>query len=445
MEIRLIDRKIYSNLLLQILKMKKLLINTIALILLNSALLAQHSQPGHFVKRYWYQQGIEHGNPNFNSSVRVNAPETVVHPIFGGRVETRSNGMIQILTGEDLLQIETAELYAEIWGGHPGTKNKEVSVNGRSTYSIPEVGTEKNHCTYHYPSIPLKITDLVNGYNAIQFSCQKGSSFWGHFLIDNACLKLGLKNGHKDLKEKGLQEFKAVVAARPLSSDAIELQLETFGLSPNEITKVEYFGYYEGFDDNRNGMEMDWHGYTKNKIPQNILGQSDKVPFKSIWNTSMLSAQNNVKVMAEIHFKKDSAISYITSEINNIVIPVRQKSRIDRFQSYDMPIPFWSRANKLKTCTIVADIVPKKIEKAELHIIVWDGGEGEVKDHFKFNGKALPLVSGKHAHDVIYRVFEIEPSLIKAGENKIEVLSDTEHHGIEVLLPGPALVIRSQK
>jgi hypothetical protein len=30
------------------------------------------------------------------------------------------------------------------------------------------------------------------------------------------------------------------------------------------------------------------------------------------------------------------------------------------------------------------------------------------------------------------------------GVNVVRVLSNTEHHGIEVLLPGPALVIRSR-
>ncbi|MEX1239987.1 MAG: hypothetical protein WEB30_09720 [Cyclobacteriaceae bacterium] len=195
--------------------------------------------------------------------------------------------------------------------------------------------------------------------------------------------------------------------------------------------------------DNGNGQERDWHGYTKDKIPQNIIGQSEVAPFKFIWNTSMLAAQTHVKVMAEIHFKNATDISYVTPYFEGLQIPVRPNLRVDRFLSHDMPAPFWSRANRLKTCTIFADVVPKKIQRAELHVIIWDGGEGQVKDHFKFNGKALPLASGNHRHDVIYRVFEIDPSLIKVGENTIELLSDTEDHGIEVLLPGPALIVRT--
>lgn len=398
-----------------------------------------------FVKRYWYQRGIAHGNPNFNRSVRVNSPESVLDPRFGKRVETRGNGMMQILMEEDLDSIDGAVLYCELWGGHPGTSNKMVSINGRSAYPIPETGTEQNHCTYQYPRIPLKISDLVNGYNAIQFSCEQGTSFWGHFMVDNACLELKLKNGYDQLRKLGVHDFTGTVVARPAGPDAIDIELATSGLNPDEIASVEYFGYYKGFDDDGNGLDRDWHGYTKEKLFQNTLGRSDKAPFKITWSTLMLPAQNRVKIRAEVRFKSDSSIVYLTRELKNLEIPVRPKAQVSMFGSYDMPAPFWSRANNLKTCTIFADVQPKKIERAELHVLIWDGGEGSVADHFKFNGKPFPLASGKHGHDVIYRIFEVDPSLIRAGENTIELLSDTEHHGIEILLPGPLLIVRSAR
>ena len=426
--------------------MKNVSLATIALItLICTTLHAQQTNTGQFIKRYWYQHGLEHGNPNFNRSIRVSSPDIMLHPLYGKRVEARGNGMIQVLAEEELDQIASAGLYMELWGGHPGTAAKTVTVNGRSTYAIPEVGTAEGHCTYHYPLIPLKITDLVNGYNVFQFSCQAGFSFWGHFLIDNACLILTLKDEHADMGAAGLQGFEARVAATVQSADAIELQLALSEMHEAEIDYVEYYGYYEGFDENGNGLDTDWHGYTKRKVPQYHLGRSDKAPFNVVWNTSMLKPQNGVKVKAEVHFKDQGSISYLTPETAGLKIPVHANTRIDRFRSHDLPVPFWSRANKLNTCTIVADVVPGKIDKAELHILIWDGGEGKVKDHFKFNGVPLQLASGKSAHDVIYRIFEIDPSLVRAGENTIELLSDTEHHGIEVLLPGPELVIKSTK
>ena len=77
---------------------------------------------------------------------------------------------------ENLFRLTAAEFYCEAWGGHPGTANKRITVNGRSTYFLPRVGAEEGHCTYFYPSVPLKLTDLVNGYNAFQFACDRGTS-----------------------------------------------------------------------------------------------------------------------------------------------------------------------------------------------------------------------------------------------------------------------------
>ena len=45
---------------------------------------------------------------------------------------------------------------------------------------------------------------------------------------------------------------------------------------------------------------------------------------------------------------------------------------------------------------------------------------------------------------LLYRVVPLEPPILQRGPNRIELLSDTDHHGIEILLPGPALVVRSR-
>jgi hypothetical protein len=38
----------------------------------------------------------------------------------------------------------------------------------------------------------------------------------------------------------------------------------------------------------------------------------------------------------------------------------------------------------------------------------------------------------------------LEPGLLRQGSNRIELLSDTEHHGIEILPLGPAIVVRAR-
>ena len=78
-----------------------------------------------------------------------------------------------------------------------------------------------------------------------------------------------------------------------------------------------------------------------------------------------------------------------------------------------------------------------------MHVVVWDGGAGTVANYFTLNGRPLQ-VAGAGKHDVIYSRIRLDPAWLRHGTNRIELLSDTEHHGIEVLLPGPAIMARTR-
>jgi hypothetical protein len=135
--------------------------------------------------------------------------------------------MMQVFMSEDPRTLEAVELCCELWGGHPGTANKRVSINGRSLYPLPENGTAAGHCTHSYPLIPLRRDDVVNGYNALQFACDKGTTFCGHFIVDNACLRAGLGREHADLKRLGLDGFRAAVRAAQEGEERLAVWLES--------------------------------------------------------------------------------------------------------------------------------------------------------------------------------------------------------------------------
>ncbi len=407
---------------------------------------ASENQTGEFWRLYWYEDGVEHGNPKFNSRFRVNDPASVLHPTYGKRIETRANGMMQILMEEDLSLLSSAELYLEIWGGHPGTANKRVTVNGRGTYSIPDTGTEKGHCAHVYPTLQLSITDLVNGYNALQFACDKGSSFWGHFIVENACLRAGLKPNHPSLEEQGFSDFQASINIEPSpeNEETFALSLECSQSPHPEIQRVDYIGYYNGYDENGNGATCDWHGMTKKRAPLAILGTVKESPYRLEWDTRMLPSQTGIKVKAIVYFKNNEQIIYEAPPITDLQIPERNNEDVALYPCENFPTPFWSRANRLKTAEIHLDCAPSAIKHAQLHTVVWDGGRGGVTDYFKLNGHPLP-VAGEGRHDVLYTIIDIDPTLLMEGSNQIELLSNTDHHGIEILLPGPALMIRRAK
>ncbi len=388
--------------------------------------------------RLLYQPGLEHGNPVYNRRFRVNSPEASLHPEFMYRNEARENGMMQILIHEDLAQLAGAELYCEIWGGHPGTANKRLTINGRSNYALPETGTAAGHCTHMYPTVPLQVSDLVNGHNALQFACDQGSSFWGHFIVDQASLRAVLKPGHPDLIAAGLAGFRAALQAAPGEGKTLRLSLLHAGAA--NVARVDVYGRYRGYDENGSAESPGWHGFTKGRRPVAHLGTLTEAPWTLDWDLSMLADQEGMTARAVIHFRDCPGITYETEALDGLSTPPRD-ARVRLYAAQGQPAPFWTRDSQERRCVLSLDLDPATIERAVLHVVLWDGGRGEVEAPFTLNGCPLP-VAGDGDHDVLYRQIELDPSILHRGENEIRVLSDTAHHGIEVLRPGPALMVR---
>ncbi len=61
----------------------------------------------------------------------------------------------------------------------------------------------------------------------------------------------------------------------------------------------------------------------------------------------------------------------------------------------------------------------------------------------KLNGETLPLEGKNHHYDA--DLVPVPVSILKTGENVFTIHSDTEEHMLEVLWPGPELVIRFQQ
>jgi hypothetical protein len=373
---------------------------------------------------------------------RVNDPELSLHETYGKRREALANGLMLINAPVDLFSIQSASLKLALWGGHPGTSDKQVTVNGKGTYSIPEAGAEEHHCTYSYPDIPLEISHLVNGVNAFQYSCERGSTFWGHFIIDNATLRVTLKSDHADLTSYSLDSFQAEISRQerngPLQEDE-KLSLKFTEIPSAAIDSVVYFGRYYGFDDNGNRLESDWHGFTQNGRHINTLGTSAEAPYTVNWDTRMIPTQPSpMAVKAIIYF--ESGLRYETPTLNGLVFP-DDRPDVMLYQCSEIPVPFWSRAHNKKVAKLIIRDDIRDAEKAILLVKVWDGGAGNIDQPFTLNGHAYNIISGEAIHDVVYTRTEVDVSHLKQGINEFVLLSDTEHHGIEILLPGPCLLI----
>lgn len=170
------------------------------------------------------------------------------------------------------------------------------------------------------------------------------------------------------------------------------------------------------------------------------LGTVERPPLALEWDASMLPAQQGMAARGVVHFWDLIHLVYETPVTNGLAT-TRQEARVRLIAAQGQPAPFWSRAGREMHCALPLDIGTARIERAVLHVVVWDGGQGGVGAPFALNDQPLPVLGGSR-HDVLYRQVEVGPALLLRGENTVRVLSDTEHHGIEVLRPGPALVVR---
>ena len=396
---------------------------------------------GEFYREYWAEW--DENITNCRGRLRVNDTELSLHKNFGKRSEAKANGLMLDSINEDLFQLKAAQLYLEMWGGHPGTSGKRFLPNGKQMYNVPEVGTAAGHCTYSYPVIPLKVRHLVTGTNSFQFACDRGSSFWGHFIMDNAAVRCFLKPDHPDLAQAGLKGLSANIKLpnpRNVLQDITEISISYSKEFEQLIVSADYFGRYLGFDDDGNGSENDWHGFTQKKQYRNHIGSASKPPFAIKWDTSMVPSQSApMAICAVLQLKR--GFYYVSDTLDDLTFPP-DRNRIEMYKCSSMPTPFWSRDSKENKAVIELPKDISSLQHAQLMIKIWDGGEGKVKEPFKINGHPYSITSRKAVHDVVFTVAEVNTEHLKPGKNQINLLSDTEHHGIEVLLPGPVLIAR---
>ena len=379
---------------------------------------------GEFYRQYWAEW--DENITNCRGRLRVNDTELSLHKTFGKRSEAKANGLMLVSIKEDLFQLKAAQLYLEMWGGHPGTSGKRFLPNGKQIYNVPEVGTASGNCTYNYPVIPLKIHHLVTGTNAFQFACDRGASFWGHFIIDNAAVRCFLKPDHPNLVQAGLKEFSAnpkLSNAGSVLQDITEISISYPEEFERSIVSTDYFGRYLGFDDDGDGSENDWHGFTQKKQYQNHIGSASKPPFSVKWNTSMVPSQPvPMAICAVLQLK--GRFHYVTDTLDDLTFSAK-RSRIEMYKCSSMPTPFWSRDSKENKAVIELPKDISSIHRAQLMIKIWDGGEGNIKEPFKINGHPYPITSRRAVHDVVFTTADVDPEHLKPGRNQITLLSDT--------------------
>ena len=394
-----------------------------------------------FFKEFWAEFDVNLNNWG-DGRWRVCDDLTGLEEWFLKRGEGNANGLVLINTDIDVFDLKDAVLYMELWGGHPGTNKKRVSINGRGIYDINDPLTEEGYCNYTFYELDFRRYHLVKGVNALQFSCDRGTSFMAHYMMDSVALRTFIKDESEVISKNGLDGFSAEVVSENgsvLGDDAVLFVNIPSAFDPY-ISSIDLFGQYFDYDDNQRG-EYAWRGHTKNKAAEGHIGTIYDDARRIIWDTMWIPNQEKpMAVKACINFT--NGFKYMTKPLYGLSLNP-QRHKVTLHLSDVLPKDFWSRDNKSKQSEITLPDI-SDVSEAKLVVKAWDGGEGNVENYFTVNDKGYKIVSGKANHRLIFTNTAMDLNDLKSGINTVNLMSDTKEHGIEITCPGPGILLRSK-
>jgi hypothetical protein len=159
------------------------------------------------------------------------------------------------------------------------------------------------------------------------------------------------------------------------------------------IKQVDLVAWYDGYDENGDGIGLDWH------------------ESRFVENLSLARTDFSVRLYGPDDFPPGFGMR--TGSIKE--------------RSLNIPIP--------------AAIDLSQLAEVGLHYRTWNGWDGY---HEPWQLNALTHLNDGKNHHYDYDIFDLFPSVLRAGDNTFTIRSDTKEHALEVLAPGPALTLRTR-
>jgi hypothetical protein len=216
--------------------------------------------------------------------------------------------------------------------------------------------------------------------------------------------------------------------------------------SADDIERIDFLAHYNGYDENGDGIYTDWHhNYhflyrTLEAGIQDHIGSVVNEPYEIAWDTKWVPDQpmGSIRIAARILNK--NGLWFVTNAVEGLSL-YREDTSVKMYTTFDIPEDFRTRLNEKKTCKF---LIPKETDlkfagEAAIHIRTWNGGHHDVT----LNGWTMHI--GGEDHDYAYNVLDFPVAKLRSGLNLFEFVSETHHHGPEILWPGPAVTVRYSK
>jgi hypothetical protein len=350
-----------------------------------------------------------------------------------------------------------AEVVMTVWGGHVGTTNKKVSFNGNSNLSLPELQAvpagHSGECYMQQENVTIDVPlgHLQEGTNYLQADC----------IGPQTCYGFGWP-------QWGLYGFAVRVYYNPGGVSHVTGSItsptngSSFGDSPvvsasvsGSADRVDFVAYYDGYDTDGDGVWQEYHcDYNMPKWSDmgiyNHVGTSWGSPWSIVWDNTWVPDQSGVKIVARIH--GTNGIWYVTQPSENLSLS-RSSSSVVMFKPTNVGEREWAKLDvddgvhgygyQVQNIYVNDN---SDIAAAAMIVRTWHGADGEVPDHWtKFNNYTFGGFGDSYFAKL--DLLELPSWAVNAGDNVVTWYSPappdgSNHHGIEILWPGPALLVR---
>ncbi|MCC6396383.1 MAG: immunoglobulin domain-containing protein, partial [Bacteroidetes bacterium] len=330
-------------------------------------------------------------------------------------------------------------------------------VNGNAWIDIPEFGSgngiPSGHNGYNYITqadyvIPVPLGHLVTGNNTFE-GTNAGQTGpygfgWGQFGWYSIILRV-YYDGSKTHSTGSISS--------PSSGG-------TFGENPvvtasvsGGTDRVDFLAYYDGYDTDGDGIWQEYHhdyapllGQTEPVI-KNHVGTATGGSWQVTWNTQYVpdQAAGSIKMLARI--RNSNGVWYVSPEVTGLTLQ-RSGSYVRLYKPTDMPERAWARGD-VGVINIHVNIPGgdnvANASSAVGFVRTWNGAdiarEPSDYNYRRFNGWDDGAYGGNHFYSLDIRTYPT--STLLSGTNTFTFYSSNIlHHGIEILWPGPGLIVR---
>lgn len=346
----------------------------------------------------------------------------------------------------DLTDAVRAEVMLDRWGGHRGTVNKRIRFNQRGWIAVPELQDVPSDLRPEMlmfqdnPVLPVPLEDLVEGENFFQGDCDEAGGFgWGQWGVYGFTVRVYFKPGSK---EEITGEITQPVSGAQLGENP---NIRVNAAAANGVSRVDVVGFYRDYDFDGDGEYTEWqesHFQLVRGEPIRIashVGTRWSQPYHFQWDTHWVpdQAAESIKMLARIQDSR--GYWYVTDIVEDLTL-IRKNVQVRLFPAQGISEDFGVRAGRTKSCWFeVPSVDAEAVTETALHFRSWHGWDGH-HDPLQLNGHPL-LIQGKN-HHFDYDLLPLPARLLQPGRNELRFHSETEHHQLEVLWPGPALVVR---